>query len=214
MAGCWVFPAAPAVSNTAATTLLFLAAAAVARRSTVPRRYQWSIVAGLGFSALGDAFLMQTTDWFTAGLGSFLAAHLCYLAALTSDHPPLRRKLPFIVWGAFGVVFISSLWRGIPGPQRVPVLLYTTVLLTMAGQAASRALELHDRAAIAAALGAALFVVSDSVLAFQRFRHSLEGGRFIVLGTYFAAQGGIALSVELYARTREHRAEQRTVSPG
>jgi uncharacterized membrane protein YhhN len=54
------------------------------------------------------------------------------------------------------------------------------------------------RAAILAAAGAGLFVVSDSVLAFQRFRHPLEWGRLLVLGTYFAAQGGIALSVVLH----------------
>lgn len=56
----------------------------------------------------------------------------------------------------------------------------------------------RDTATIMAAGGAALFVVSDSVLAIQRFGHPLEWGRVIVLGTYFAAQGGIALSVVLH----------------
>jgi alkylglycerol monooxygenase len=81
---------------------------------------------------------------------------------------------------------------------RIPVVLYAVALLAMAAQAASRATSRRDAAAILAAVGAALFVVSDSVLAFQRFRHPLACGHVMVLGTYFAAQGGIALSVVLH----------------
>jgi len=65
----------------------------------------------------------------------------------------------------------------------------------MAAQAAGHALSRRDAAAILAALGAALFVVSDAMLGVQRFRHRPEWGRVVVLGTCFAAQGGIALSV-------------------
>ena len=64
----------------------------------------------------------------------------------------------------------------------------------MAAQATSRAASRCDAAAIVAAVGAGLFVVSDSVLAFQRFCHPLEWGRILVLETYFAAQGGIGPS--------------------
>jgi len=49
-----------------------------------------------------------------------------------------------------------------------------------------------------AAVGANLFVLSDAVLAVQRFHHPFSGGRINLLGTYFAAQGGIVLSVVLH----------------
>jgi alkylglycerol monooxygenase len=68
----------------------------------------------------------------------------------------------------------------------------------MAAQASSRALAMPGPAAILAAAGARLFVISDSVLAFQRFVQPLDWGRGVVLGTYFAAQGSIALSVALH----------------
>lgn len=192
---------APALLNPASITLLFLAAA-VSTRGAVPPRYRWGIVAGLGFSAVGDAFLMQPVDYFLQGLGSFLAAHLCYLRALTSDCRLAGRKCPFAVWAAVGLVLMAWLWPGIPAGLRIPVALYTLALLGMAAQAASRALELGSVAAVAAAVGAVLFVASDFVLAFQRFRHPFEWGRFIVLGTYFAAQASIALSVVLAANAR------------
>lgn len=183
--------------NTASTTLLFLLSAVAAHRG-VPARYRWSIVAGLACSAAGDAFLMLSGDYFVAGLGSFLAAHACYLWALTGDSRLAGHKLPFVLWGMCGVVLVPWLWPGVAGSLRIPVLLYALALLAMAAQAASRAASRPDAAAILAAAGAGLFVVSDAVLAFQRFRHPLEWGRLLVLGTYFAAQGGIALSVVLY----------------
>ncbi|HEY5910742.1 MAG TPA: lysoplasmalogenase [Verrucomicrobiae bacterium] len=183
--------------NTASTTLLFLAGAALAGRN-VPPCYKWSIVAGLGCSAIGDAFLMLPDDRFVRGLCSFLAAHLCYLWALTSDTRLAERKTPFVLCGILAVALVAWLWPGVAAPLRFPVVLYAVALLGMAAQAITRGMSKRDAGAILAAVGAALFVISDAVLAFQRFRHPLEWGRLIVLGTYFAAQGGIALSVLRY----------------
>jgi uncharacterized membrane protein YhhN len=98
------------------------------------------------------------------------------------------------------MVLVRLVWPGVPASLRIPAVLYAVALLAMAAQAASRAASRRDAAAILAAAGAALFVVSDSVLAFQRFRRPLDWGRVVVLGTYFVAQGGIALSVVLHRR--------------
>ncbi len=188
-------PAVHGIPNTALSTLLFLVTAAVAK--SVPARFQWGMVVGLGFSALGDAFLMQQRDLFVAGLGSFLVAHLCYLWAFTSDSPLAQRKLPFAVYGVIGVALVFWLWPQVPGKLRLPVSLYAATITTMAAQAASRALVNRDSGATLAAVGAALFVVSDAVLAARRFGQPIDHGHLIVLGTYFGAQAGLALSVVL-----------------
>ena len=194
------------IPNTALTTLFFLAAAAVTK-ARVPARYQWSMVAGLGFSAVGDAFLMQRRDCFVAGLGSFLVAHLCYLWALTSDSRLAQRKLPFAVYGVVAVGLVFWLWPQVPRTLGLPVSLYAATIVTMAAQAASRALSKRDFGAALAAMGAALFVVSDAALAAQRFGHSLKCEHFIVLSTYFGAQAGLALSVvfhgDLFSPTQQ-----------
>lgn len=203
VSGLWVLAARSWIAtwhgfpNTPLTTLWFLAAAATAPRS-VPSRYRWSVVAGLGFSALGDLFLMLPKDHFVPGLTSFLVAHLCYLWAFTRDHRPAGHRLPFVLWSVVGLALVPWLWPAVPSPLRLPVLCYTVALLAMAAQAASRAQAMRNPAAVLAAAGAALFVISDAVLAIQRFRQPLEGGRLLVLGTYFAAQAGIALSVVLF----------------
>lgn len=184
--------------NTASTTLLMLAVAAI--NIDAPPRYKWSIVAGLGFSTAGDALLMHSSDYFVPGLFGFLGAHLCYLWAFTRDSRLAGRRLPFVLWGGIGMVLLPCVWPGVAGPLRLPVVLYATALLVMAAQAAGRALVRRDTASVLGAIGAALFVVSDSILAFQRFRHPLEWGGVLVLGTYFAAQSGIALSVLLHGK--------------
>jgi len=206
VSGVWVvgargwFPTWHGFPNTASTTVLFLAAVAAASRS-MSARYRWSIVAGLGCSAVGDAFLMQTRDYFLPGLASFLAAHLCYLWAFTSNSRLAGHKPPFLVSGVVGAALVSWLWPGVPASLRLPVIAYAAAILAMAAQATSRALSRRDAAAILAAVGAALFVVSDAGLAGQRFREPLEWGRLLVLGTYFAAQASIALSAILPHRS-------------
>jgi uncharacterized membrane protein YhhN len=182
--------------NTPLTTLLFLAAAASGRGA--PASYKISIVAGLAFSAIGDAFLMPVRDHFVAGLASFLVAHLCYIWAFTRDSRLAAGRWPFVAWGGWGLLLVLWLWPGVAGPLRLPIVLYAAALTTMAAQAASRAVSKRELSTLLAALGAGFFVVSDSVLAYQRFSHPVRLGHSIVLGTYFVAQAGIALSVLLY----------------
>ena len=196
----WV-PALPGFPDTAGTTLCFLAAAAAARAG-VPQRYYFSMLAGLGFSAIGDAFLMQKRDFFIAGLGSFLVAHLFYLWAFTAGSRFGRKRVPFIIYGATGTTLVWSLWSHIPPALRVPVGLYAVVISVMAAQASSRALLSPDRGTILAAIGAALFVISDSVLALGRFGHGFDNGGTILLASYFSAQAAFALSVIWFSHHR------------
>ncbi len=191
------------IPNTALTTVCFLAATAVARTGA-PARYRWSIVAGLGFSALGDAFLMQARDHFVAGLGSFLVAHLCYLWALTSDSRLAQHRLPFAAYAILVVGLVFWLWPQIPRTLRLPVCLYAATITAMAAQAASRARSRRDGGAAVAALGAALFVVSDAALAARRFGHPWPGAHLLVLSTYFSAQAGFALSVVRHGKVCTH----------
>jgi len=56
-------------------------------------------------------------------------------------------------------------------------------------------LALGSVTALAAAAGAGLFVVSDGVLAIDRFRWPFRAARAVTLATYWSAQLLIALSV-------------------
>ena len=69
------------------------------------------------------------------------------------------------------------------------------VIVARAGQAAGRWHALGSGIALAAAIGAGFFVVSDSVLALDRFRQRFRAARAVTLATYWTAQLLIALSV-------------------
>jgi len=176
------------------STALLLVTAAVGSPSS-PGLYRWSIVAGLVCSLAGDTFLMLPGDWFLPGLVSFLFAHLCYLAAFTSDCAVAPRRAPLVAWSVLGAALVSFLWGDVPSGLRAPVVLYTGFILAMAAQAAGRALVLKTPGALVACVGATLFVLSDSVLAVARFHGGFAFSGLLVLAPYFAGQWLIAVSV-------------------
>lgn len=177
------------------TTVLILALAA---RGRAPSGYRLPIVLGLGLALAGDVFLMLHSDYFLAGLASFALTHVCYLAAFASDVRLAPRGLPFALFGAVAAVVLAVLWPGLGAPLQVPVVVYTALLAAMAAQAAGRAKVLGTPAARLAAAGALVFLVSDSLLAIDRFRFPFEASRAAVLATYWVAQSLIALSVARY----------------
>jgi uncharacterized membrane protein YhhN len=175
------------------TTVLIMALAPVAP-APVSRGYQALVCAGLLFSLAGDVFLMLPRDRFVAGLASFLVAHLFYIASFAPRPFRLAAPLVLVALLAYGAVLLRALWPRLGG-LRAPVAVYAAVLLGMAWQAAAR-WDVDDTGrALLAALGAGLFVVSDSVLAWERFREPRAYGHAVVLATYYAAQWLIALSV-------------------
>ncbi len=175
------------------TTVLILALAATAPRPAAGG-YQALVCAGLLFSLAGDVFLMLPHDHFVAGLASFLIAHLFYIAAFAPRPVTLAAPLVLVALVGYGIVLLRALWPRL-GKLRAPVAVYAAVLLVMAWQAVARWVVMDTTPALLAALGAGWFVVSDSVLAWERFRGRRAYGQAVVLGTYYTAQWLIAMSV-------------------
>jgi uncharacterized membrane protein YhhN len=175
------------------TTALIIAVAAVAA-APVPAAYKTLVLAGLCFSLLGDVALMFPDKWFTAGLAAFLAAQVLYILAFRPQpgHPPSPATfLPFVLFGLLMFFLLAPKL----GPMKLPVFVYIAAITTMAGFAAARFVDRGGTKSLLAFIGAVLFLVSDSVLAYDRFARKIPGARIIILGTYFPAQLLIALSV-------------------
>jgi uncharacterized membrane protein YhhN len=155
--------------------------------------FRYSIVAGLTISLAGDVFMVLRKKRFLEGLICFLIAQVCYTFAFLSG---IRLKfsdwpsLPLLI---FTVLFIIILYPHL-GKMRLPVIVYILVIITMARAALERAIQLPGTAALAAAAGGVLFVISDSVIAMDRFVKPFRSSQAFILSTYFAAQWLIALS--------------------
>jgi len=179
------------------TTLLVLVLAAAGVGADP--RYRTLIVVGLAASLAGDVFLMLPRDRFVHGLGSFLLAHIVYGVAFarTPAGPGDAALLIGLLLIAGGIV--RALWAGL-GRLRGPVLLYVAAIIGMAWLAGVRWRADAVPGAALAAAGAICFVLSDALLALDRFRRRIRHGRAWVLGSYYLAQVLIALSVPGTAR--------------
>lgn len=163
----------------------------------ISTRYKWAVFAGLVFSLCGDIFLMLPQDYFVPGLICFLITHCFYLGALTGDVRFGAKPLTFLACMVLATFMVWGLWTHLAPDLKLPVAAYALVLGLMAAQAISRAQVLSTRTARLAAIGAVLFMVSDSLLAYGKFRFDIPLGRLWVLATYFAAQWFIARSTAL-----------------
>lgn len=155
--------------------------------------YKLMIIAGLIFSLAGDVFLMLPSDRFVAGLVAFLVAHLFYSAAFGSEISALT-WWPLIPLITYGLVIYLILAPSL-GPLKWPVLIYVGIILIMAWLAWERWSQADQSGTLLALIGALLFVLSDTILALNRFRWAFKPARALNLATYFAAQGLIAGSV-------------------
>jgi len=155
------------------------------------------VMAGLILSWLGDVILLfsaRSELFFAMGLVAFLIAHLLYIAAYirsvrgTAGVAFLRRKpgwlLPFML---LFVVLYGSLYPGL-GSMRIPVFVYTATILLMAVFALNRKDRVPEASFYACLFGAMLFILSDSLLAFDKFLVPIPYAGVLVMSTYVAAQ--------------------------
>lgn len=166
--------------------------------------------AAQAFSWGGDVALLGTSERaFLTGVGSFFGAHVAYVAAFSSvrgerqDHDTGGLKVALGLWLTMAPLMSFAAGRKDPA-LRVPVAAYATILSGMF--ASSRMLDaaLPQGARRTLQTGTALFLISDSVLAVQKFvlaepQPVLES---VVMTTYTAAQGLIATGVASATRPR------------
>lgn len=142
----------------------------------------------LALSGLGDvALLGKGQVAFTAGLGSFLAGHVAWMAALRPRSAGVLRTTP-----ALAAPYLAA-WAGLnaylwprTGKNRVPVLVYSAALMGTA----LAALDTGDRRVAA---GGVLFLASDALLALERFGDvHLPVHEGVVMATYTSAQALLA----------------------
>ena len=156
--------------------------------------YAYWIMAGLLFGLFGDVFLMFPDRMFRLGLVSFLIGHIFYILAFTSGIGfgfSLQILLPIVLFGTTVSVFLLPHLKSMTGP----VLLYIIVICLMALQSWSRWQEIGGGRMLVAAVGASFFLISDAILALNRFRKPFKRAHTMSLSTYYIAQWLIAVSV-------------------
>ena len=141
---------------------------------------------GLLLSSCGDFLLdYNQQDWFIFGLAAFFIAHLCYLISLkpfNNVHIADKKPLILITYIGFGVLMFMLFINGL-AELFIPVLAYMVVLLLMA-----LATVFSHRSNLWLVLGGISFVLSDSLIGFDKFNSTIVQNQLWVMATYYFAQ--------------------------
>ncbi|KAM9496550.1 lysoplasmalogenase TMEM86A-like [Clarias gariepinus] len=153
------------------------------------------ILAGLIFSALGDAFLVwEEQGYFFPGLLMFAITHILFTSAFGMK--PLN--LPAgLVMGTISGLCYALLYPHLSGISIFLVAGYIFLIGFMTWRAIAGVQLAHDLwtwSQLSACLGAVLFMVSDFTLAVNKYCFPVPHSRAIIMATYYAAQMLIALS--------------------
>ena len=162
--------------------------------------FGYLILVGLIFSLGGDVFLIfegEASIYFILGLGSFLIAHVVYIAAFTKTYL-VNHEIKFLQkygWAmllvvAYGWFFFNAI-KDFLGSMIGPVLVYTMVISLMLLIALNRFRKVSTASFLWIAAGAFFFVASDSLLAWNKFVRELDHSHLLIMLTYGLAQYGI-----------------------
>lgn len=160
----------------------------------VSGRYDALVLAGLGFGLIGDVLLaVRGRNAFLAGMAGFAFGHALYAVAFASLSQEPFPRVSIALIGLIGCGVLAWLWPHL-GRMRVPVAVYVAVIALML-VAVTGTLRLENPARWLIVGGAALFALSDVLVARERFVESVQINRTLGLPMYYAGQFLIAFSI-------------------
>ena len=152
----------------------------------------------LTFSLVGDVLLMfdeVSLNFFLIGLISFLLAHVFYIVVFIEKKNRLKKPIPFgtlLIIYALGLFYI--LYDGL-GHMLIPVSIYMLVILSMAVTAALRKGNVPNLSYNLVFIGVLLFLISDSILAVNKFYGDILYEHLLIMSTYAFAQYCIVMGI-------------------
>jgi uncharacterized membrane protein YhhN len=157
--------------------------------------FSGTFLIGLFLSWAGDILLMFESFngiFFISGLLSFLTAHLLYIRYFSktkSVNEPYFKSRPVMLLAivAYVIELLFILWPYL-GEMKVPVVIYASAIGLMLAFALWQIGKLDKKAASLFVAGAAFFVLSDSLLAINKFRSSFAYAGSAIMFTYCLAQ--------------------------
>jgi uncharacterized membrane protein YhhN len=166
------------------------------RAGKAASRLKFHIFLALVFSLAGDVLLIfqgQHDQFFMFGLAAFLLAHIFYILYFRGIRKPNRAEGSIIktVASLVAVVYaIGLLWFLFPklGSMKIPVMVYGATISMMLVSVFFAFVHIRSRFAVFSVAGAILFVVSDSLLAINKFHTPFEASGFLIMLTYGLAQ--------------------------
>lgn len=156
---------------------------------------KWLLINGLFFSFLGDVFLLyefKNALFFIFGLAAFLITHICYIIyflQIKSQQVSLLKIKPWLIVliAAYGIGLVTILYSSLDD-LKIPVMVYALVICVMLVCSLHVFYKTGRPANVCFVMGALLFVMSDSLLAINKFLLPFQLAGLFVMLTYCTAQ--------------------------
>ncbi|MBN2891420.1 MAG: lysoplasmalogenase [Bacteroidales bacterium] len=158
---------------------------------------QWAMFAFL-FSWIGDVLLIAGNTkflFFILGLLSFFVAQVFYMNLFLrtinlSGKKPFLKKSPYwlIAYIAYGLIFYILLFNHLDATLKIAVFIYMVALLGMSVMALSRFGNGHPVSFTLVFSGSVLFVLSDTMIAINKFLAPVPFEGVLIMATYIGAQ--------------------------
>ena len=155
-------------------------------------------LSALAFSLIGDVLLMlvdRSPHFFTVGLIAFLIAHIMYILVFLRHRNKTLKPIGIIV---LLLIYASGLFYFLKsglGEMLIPVVIYMAVILTMATCAYLRKDVVNKHSYNLVFIGAICFMISDSILALNKFYEAIALANILIMTTYALAQYLIVLGI-------------------
>jgi len=161
------------------------------------------LLAALTLSWLGDVILLFTDlgeIYFILGLVCFLTAHIIYCILFNKQKRNRKKQnKPLFIFGsiliAFYLIGMISVLMPHLGSLEIPVSIYASVISIMLLFAFNGFLVWEKPGNKLVFLGAVFFVISDSILAVNKFYAPIPKSSFFIMLTYLLAQYLIVVGV-------------------
>ncbi|MCJ7516236.1 MAG: lysoplasmalogenase [Dehalococcoidia bacterium] len=135
------------------------------------------------FCAAADIALeLAGGKYFVVGLGLFLVAHIFFIITFSRDFKFQKSRVPVIVLLAVYSIMMAFIMTPSLQEMAIPVYVYMTALTLVGIFAALRAAR-NDFTLY----GAISFIVSDSIIAIDKFMMSAPAADYIIMITYYLA---------------------------
>jgi uncharacterized membrane protein YhhN len=149
----------------------------------------------------GDITLdIDRNRYFMIGLIFFLIAHIFYIITFVTVFKFNPKRLWFVVPILLYTVILTILFSSIAIEQRIPVLIYLCIISLMTIFSPFTPYKTGF-----VFTGALVFMLSDTIIAINKFFHPIPYSTFFNIGLYFIAQVLLVSSIVFYFKRQKLR---------
>lgn len=161
------------------------------------KEFTLAVLVAFFFSWIGDNFLMfmgKDEIYFFAGVGGFFIAQLSYIYIFSkySEHGGRGYLQRNLIIGFLFIAYVAGiyylLYPGLEGLMKPIILIYALSLIGMSMMALNRHTRVNHASYLLVFIGSVLFVISDSMIALNKFYVEFSLAGFWIMITYIAAQ--------------------------